>query len=217
MRPEQTFADFVSGPTFSDAFEAATALARAQPGAPRFLLLCGPPAVGKTHLLRAIVECTRKRRPAASIAEVTAAVLVERMLAGLAEGSSRFELQPAELLVVDDLHILSGKARTQIEMGHLFRTVLDRGGRVACASGGSVSRIQVLPEAVRRLTTAKVVELTPPTPQEIRRILLRHATASGLRLRAPTTAILADQARGDVRRAIGALTRMRFERTLSTQ
>ncbi len=214
LRPDQTFEAFVPSPTSAVAFGLATALAGAQSDAPRLLLLCGPPGVGKTHLLRAIVARAFRQSRSGLIIQMTAADLIQRLLAGLAEGSSRFPLPPADLLVVDDLHVLSDKARTQVEVGRLFQTLVDRGGRVACASGGAVARIQVLAEAVERLKGGKVIEIGPPTPQEMRRILLRHTTALGLRLRAPTTTVLADQARGDVRRAIGAVTRLQFEQSL---
>ena len=218
MRPghDQGFETFVSGSTSAEAAGLSIALAEARPDGVRLLLLCGPPGVGKTHLLGAIVKSARERCPAASIIEISAAALVQRMVAGLKADVLRFELAPADWLVVDDLHVLSGKPVTQAEVGRLLTSVVDRGGRVACASGGSVARIQALADTVQRMTTARIVELGPPLPREMRRILVRHASGLGLRLSAATTAMLAAQGRGDVRCAIGALTRLQFERGLRT-
>jgi chromosomal replication initiation ATPase DnaA len=151
------------------------------------------------------------------IVEISAEALVQRMLARLKGDAARIELEPADWLVVDDLHVLSGKPVTQAEVGRLLRTVVDRGGRVACASGGPASRIQVLADAVQHPATHKVIEVGLPRPREMRRIIARQTAAIGLSPTDATLAVLADQARGDVRRAIGALTRLRFEQTLSIQ
>ena len=207
----QAFESFVPGPASAEAFGFATALAE-ESGGPRLLLLYGPPGVGKTHLLRAILDRVRRRYPAALIAEMTAVELVQHMLGRRDKDLARLEPQPekADWLVVDDLHVLAGMPITQSEAGRLLMTVVDRGGRVACASGGPAFRIQTLVEAVQRLTAARVVAVGPPRPQEIRRILALHAAAAGLRPSRDTLAALAGQAVGDVRVAMGALARLRF-------
>jgi len=213
---DQTFHSFVPGARSSEAHATAIALARGRAGAPRLLLLFGPPGVGKTHLLRAILDFAR-RRYAVAIPETSTAELIQRVIGRHDEHPSSLGRQQAEWLVVDDLHLLAGKPVTQAEVARLLKTVVGRGGRVACATGGSLTRITALVEVVQGVTSAKAVEVRPPKPDEMRRILAMRAEAVGLRLGARTLAALTDQGRGDVRRAIGALTHLRFKKSLRAQ
>lgn len=211
---EQTFERFVPGAQSAEAFTAATAFARGQAGAPRFLLLCGPPGVGKTHLLRSISDFARRQQPSAAIVETSGLELIHKATAARDDDACSRQHSETDLIVADDLHVLAGKPVTQAEIVRLLMAVVDAGGHVACAIAGAPAHIPVLIDALRGRPSARVVEMRPQPPDEMRRILAMRAAADGLRLSARTLTALADQGRGDVRRGMGALTRLRFEMTL---
>jgi chromosomal replication initiation ATPase DnaA len=119
-----------------------------------------------------------------------------------------------DLLVVDDLQVLAGKAVTQTEVGRLLKAVVDRDGRVACATSGTLAQIPVLADAVRALGSARLIEMGRPKRMALREILAMRATTAGMEISAATLTRLADYARGDVRRALGALNRLHFENSL---
>jgi len=152
----------------------------------------------------------RMRDRSAEITETTAFDVIQDRIARRDENAPGLRVPHAEWLVLDDLHVLAGKPVTQAEVGRLLEAVVGRGARVVCASGGSPTRIPVLADAVQRLSAGRVIEMEPPTPQEMRRIIAARAAAVGLRPGGASLALLADEARGDVRCAIGGLTRLRF-------
>src|SRR6266511_4152897 len=117
---DQTFEHFVPGRASAEAFAAATALARAQPGSLRLLMLCGPPGVGKTHLFRAVVNMVRMRDRSAEITETTAFDVIQDRIARRDENAPGLRVPHAEWLVLDDLHVLAGKPVTQAEVGRLL-------------------------------------------------------------------------------------------------
>jgi chromosomal replication initiation ATPase DnaA len=68
--PDWTFARFIPTVASSDTVAHGAAFAAAPPDGPRLLFLHGPAGIGKTHLLRAIVDVVRARQPAVSIVRV---------------------------------------------------------------------------------------------------------------------------------------------------
>jgi chromosomal replication initiator protein len=214
MSADRTLESFVRDTASASACAAATGLARRAPGSPHLLLLCGPPGVGKTHLLAAILDDTRSRFPSAVTVETSAAELVNRLLAALPDRTgASLPYWAADLLVVDDLHVLAGKPATQAEVGRRLKAMVERGARVACASGGPASRIPVLADVVRGMPGARLIEMHPATRGVMRRILARNAAAAGIGLTGANLSSVVDRGEGDVRRALGALNRLRLEVT----
>jgi chromosomal replication initiator protein len=200
----------------SEALELATALVSRQPGAPRLLLLLGPPGVGKTHLLRSVVHHVRSRAPAASITQTDGSELLQELVAALRGGDPtalQRKYTQAELLAVDDLHVLAGKLVTQREVALLLKAAIDGGARVVCAAGCRPANVPVLAAALRELPVARVVEMRPPGQADMRRILSVMGRTAGLRLTRKTVSSLTRGCRGDVGRAIGALVRLGFQQS----
>ena len=212
-----TFDRFIATAESAEALADATTFALEQPGAPHLLLLYGAPGVGKTHLLQSIVHSLGTRRGWASVVQTTGSELIQDLLDALRRDENvalRGQHTQAALIVVDDLHVLAGKPVTQAEIARLLKAVVERGARVACAAGCAPEDIPVFTETLLTLPGAKLAEIGRPGRDGMRRILAAIATAAGLTLSARTVVSIAEQCHGDVRCALGALARLRFEQTL---
>jgi chromosomal replication initiator protein len=170
--------------------------------------------VGKTHLLGAIVHTALIRRPATSIVRISGKELVEDLVSAARSNDSagfRCRYTSAELLAVDDLHVLAGKPVTQNEVAWLLTQALDGGGRVVCVAGCPLAAIPVLAAGIGKLPGAVLVEVRRPHGRSMRTIVAAAAAAIGLTLDRRTVASIAARSHGDVRQGAGALTRLRFE------
>ena len=88
-------------------------MAKEAADAPRLLLLYGPPGVGKTHLLQAILNFSAARRSQASEIHLCADELVQQWIAALKgdpEAALPRRLERSALVAIDDLHVLAGEA-----------------------------------------------------------------------------------------------------------
>jgi chromosomal replication initiation ATPase DnaA len=200
----------------SEALALATALVSREPGAPRLLLLLGPPGVGKTHLLRSVVRQVGSRAFAVSIVQTDGSQLLQELLAALRRGdatSFQRRYAQAELLAVDDLHVLAGTPVTQKEVALLLKAAIDGGARVVCAAGCRPAEIPVLAAALGELPVARVVEMRRPGHADLRRILDEMGRTAGLRLTRQAVSSMARSCRGDVGRAIGELIRLEFQQS----
>lgn len=123
INPDYTFETYVVGPNNRLAHAAAVAVSQ-QPGIgynPFFLH--GRVGLGKTHLLQAICQAILSSRPQFRIyynsCDGFASQFIEAEKAGQ-KGEFRHKFRDIDLLVIDDIHLLSAYARVQDE---LFATV----------------------------------------------------------------------------------------------
>jgi chromosomal replication initiator protein DnaA len=131
------------------------------------LFVHGGPGVGKTHVVHAVGNALR-RKPnlTGPVACVSGSQFVDELIAALQEGTVdrwRARYRSASVLIVDDVHALAGKERSQEEMFHLFNALHSAGKQVVLASDRPPSEIGELEARLRsRFDGGLVVAIQPP-------------------------------------------------------
>jgi len=185
--PAYTLETLIAGKSNQLALRAAEAAIEA-PGA-RYnpLFVHGGPGVGKTHMVHAVGNALRRRAALSGpVACVSGSQFVDELIAALQEGSVdrwRARYRTAGALIVDDVHALAGKERSQDELFHLFNALHSAGKQVVLASDRPPSEIGELEARLRsRFDGGLVVAIQPPD-----RTLREALYARMLQDRAPGT------------------------------
>jgi DnaA family protein len=164
------------------------------------LLLWGPPAAGKTHLLHACVAhaqaCGR-------------AVYLTGPDATPASGYGG-----ADLVAVDSID--TADATTAGALFTLFNELKARGGRLVAASREPLASLHVREDLRTRLGWGLVYEVLPLTDEEASAALATHAAERGFRLSADVLAYLLRHGRRDMRSLLATLAEL-DRRSLATR
>jgi chromosomal replication initiation ATPase DnaA len=102
----------------------------------------------------------------------------------------------------------------QRELGRLLTTVAESGTRIVCATGGRLADLRELTAALRRRPGFAFAALKRPSARDLRRILTGTAAETGAQPQPAAWRTIAASSRGDVPRAVGALTRYGFVQSL---
>jgi chromosomal replication initiator protein len=119
----------------------------------------------------------------------------------------RKKLGAARLLIIDDVHSISGKNQIQEEIFYIFTALLKNRAQVILSSDRPPERIARLQQRlVARFHAGSIVALSPPTLKT--RVAIIEKKAELLRISIPRkcTALLASRIRTNIRRLEGALT-----------
>ncbi len=211
--PSHTFDRFVIGPGNRLAHAAALAVAELPGDAYNPLFLHGPPGLGKTHLLGAIVAYMRRNHGELSVHYTTAERFTSEFVGSLRrDGPELFKARYRALdaLLIDDVQVLEGKQRTEEEFVHTFNTLFAAGKQIVLSSDRPPEALSRLAERLRdRFRWGLAVELEPPDLRT--RIALLWRLASDAEPRAPEPAILheiATRVPDNIRVLEGAMTRV---------
>jgi chromosomal replication initiator protein len=219
--PSFSFENFVVGPCNALAREAALALARRRQRSLNQLYLGGESGMGKTHLARAAAEEARRQaigrqtqpssfsgaaaprdpRSASRVihtsAEQFTSEFVSAMRNGRNEAWARRYRGPVDLLIVEDIHFLGGRTKTQLELFHTVSHVLDAGGRVLLTGDRAPHYLTELDARLRtQVGRGFVAELERPDPLVRRHILRAKAAAGGVHLPADCLDLLVEATGG---------------------
>jgi len=165
--PAFTLETLIAGKSNQLALRAAEAAIEA-PGA-RYnpLFVHGGPGVGKTHMVHAVGNALRRKAALSGpVACVSGSQFVDELIVALQEGTVdkwRARYRTAGALIVDDVHALAGKERSQEELFHLFNALHSAGKQVVLASDRPPSEIGELEARLRsRFDGGLVVAIQPP-------------------------------------------------------
>lgn len=205
------FADFVVGSSNRLAYDAATRIARSDDAVP-MLFVHGDCGVGKTHLLQSIAAQWLESRPGSRVRYLTGEAFTNEYIAAVQARRVeplRASWRRLDLLCIDDVHFLSGKAATQTEFLHTFDALLQSGSRVALASDHHPREIEKLSEQlVSRCMGGAVVRIDRPDSETRRGIIRRIAAQRGVMLDEAGVASIASSCNGSVREIEGAIARV---------
>lgn len=212
LHPRYTFENYVVGPCNRFGYAAAMGAAE-QPGKnynPFFLH--GRVGVGKTHLLQAVCHLILERQPAARILYLSCETFINHFISALQDGDTttfRNKYRYVDVLVVDDIHLLANKERTQEEFFHTFNTLYQAGKQIVLSSDSPPKDIPTLQERlVSRFKWGMVTEIEPPCFETRMAIVKQKSAQENNEFPAVVAEYIASHFEDNVRELEGAVTRL---------
>jgi hypothetical protein len=177
--PRFTFDSFIAGPGSQMAAAAARRAAEAPGTSYNPLFLYGDSGVGKTHLLHSVGNLALTVRPDLHVVCRTADELVDDISAAVSAGTLQAftdELLESDIILLDDVHLLAGRSRTQEELLRVWDEIVWTGTQIVVAAVQPPTEIADVGEELRgKLAGGLVVDITPAEPETRLAMVQREA------------------------------------------
>ncbi|MCC6421966.1 MAG: chromosomal replication initiator protein DnaA [Phycisphaerales bacterium] len=209
LNPDYVFENFVTGPCNRLPHAACVAVAE-QPGkAYNPLFIHGGVGLGKTHLLQAVCQKVLEREPAARIMYLSCDSFINQFMVAVETGEMhqfRYRYRQADMLVIDDIHFLARRERTQEEFFHTFNTLYQNHKQIILSADCPPSEIPELEERlVSRFNWGLVARIEKPCYETRMAILQKKAKLRGLSLPDDVVSYIAAKVENNTRELEGAI------------
>ncbi|MFO1011292.1 MAG: chromosomal replication initiator protein DnaA [Planctomycetota bacterium] len=212
LNPKYTFDNFVVGPCNRFAHAAAVGVSEAPGKAYNPFFLHGNVGLGKTHLLQSLCFSLLERDPKTRILYLSCETFVNHFINALENGDLakfRNKYRNVDVLVVDDIHLLANKERTQEEFFHTFNTLYQSGKQIVLSSDSPPKDIPTLQERlVSRFKWGLVTEIEPPCYETRMAILKRKSRERGREIPDEVARLLAERVESNIRELEGAVVKL---------
>ncbi len=204
LRQEYTFDQFVVGKNNDFAYSAALSLAARSNLQQQSLFLLSKTGMGKSHLSQAIGHHILKENPTDRVYYMTAEDFASEMVTSFKTNSvNAFKdkyHKNCDVLLLEDIHYLSGKDRTQIELAHTLDSMYNDNKKIIFSSCCRPLEIPKLNENLRsRLTSGLISSIEPPEFRTRVKILKKFAVSNRWSVPIEVLEYLATELTQDVR------------------
>jgi len=212
IHPDYTFDSFVEGPENRLALAAAKAVAQKPGQAYNPLFLHGGVGLGKTHLLQAICVRILDERPDMTIYYTSCEGFMSEYVESVENGQMsdfRHRFRGVDVLVIDDIHFLTHRERTQEEFFHTFNALYQAGKQIVLSSDAPPQDIPDLEaRLVSRFQCGLVMSINPPCYETRIEIVKRKAKVRGLSMPDEVASYIAGRMSSNIREIEGAIVRV---------
>lgn len=212
LNPKNTFDNFVVGAGNQLAHAACIAIANEPAKAYNPLFLYGDTGLGKTHLMQAVAQHTLQTHPEARIAYTSTETFTNEFIAAIQDNTVakfRQRYRQVDVLLIDDIHFLSGKERIQEEFFHTFNVLFESQKQIFLSSDRPASEIAKLENRlVSRFQWGLVADMQAPDFETRLAILSKRARSMDMHIPDEVLQFLAERVSRNIRRLEGALTRV---------
>jgi len=204
LRRDFTFDHFVVGSNNDYAYSASLALASRRESQQNALFLLSKTGMGKSHLSQAIGHHVMSMYPKDRVYYITAEDFSNEMVQAYRHNViDKFKekyRKHCDVLLLEDVHYLSGKERTQIELALTLDTLFESGKRIIFSSCYLPAEIPKLNDKLRsRLSCGLISAIDPPNFRTRVRILQKKVGLYDYRLPENVIHYLASELTDDVR------------------
>jgi chromosomal replication initiator protein len=207
-----TFSSFVEGKSNQLALAAAQQVVESPGDAYNPLFLYGGVGLGKTHLMHAVGNALRRRKPDAKIvylhSERFVADMVKALQLNAINDFKRF-YRSVDALLIDDIQFFANKDRSQEEFFHTFNALLEGGQQMILTCDRYPKEIDGVEERLKsRFGWGLTVAVEPPELETRVAILMKKAEQAGINISHEAAFFIAQRIRSNVRELEGALKRV---------
>ena len=213
LNPRYTFDQFVIGDANRLAHGAALAVAEMPGLAYNPLFICGPPGLGKTHLLHSIGNYLAEHGDGLTVLYTTVEAFTDHFVGALhthALEEFKAAYRGVDVLLVDDVQFLQSKARTEQEFFHTFNALHGAGAQLVLTSDRLPRDLDALEDRLReRFEAGLVTDVRPPDAGTRRTILRKRVQQDALEGVDPDAVdLIAEHVDSNIRALEGALIRV---------
>jgi chromosomal replication initiator protein len=204
LRRDFTFDQFVVGSNNDFAYSASLSLASRRESQQSALFLFSGTGLGKSHLSQAIGHHILNQKPDERVYYMTAEDFSNEMVQAYRHDTiDKFKSKyrdHCDVLLLEDVHYLAGKERTQIELAMTLDTLSESGKRIIFSSCHRPSEIPKLHDKLRsRFSSSLISAIDPPNYRTRVRILQKKSEIFGYHIPLPVVDYLASELLDDVR------------------
>ncbi|MFP4520762.1 MAG: chromosomal replication initiator protein DnaA [Fibrobacterota bacterium] len=214
LNPSYTFENFISGDSNRMAYASSLAVAE-HPGGTNFnpLVIYGGTGLGKTHLLNAIGNFAKDNETVHRIKYISAQEFLIRYVDFVLKKrkSSEFynEYRNIDLLLLDDIHILADKDRTQEEFYKIFNHLMNMKKQIVITCDRPPEKIRGMHETLlSRFSGGLTVDIKLPSFETRMAILKTKAESDGVELPGDVLEFIAEHCTSHIRELEGILNRI---------
>ncbi|NQY96705.1 MAG: ATP-binding protein [Henriciella sp.] len=173
-----TFSTLVTGPSNARAVGLGKRLAKGAPIPAGVIVIYGEPGTGKTHILKAVEAETARKDDGRRLAYISAEEFMTRFVNDARAGDTsalQSYVKQNDLLMIDDLHWIAGKAKTDKAFFGALRAVTSMGGHVIItADAAPGDMVGLSKELAGEIKGAASVEVAMPDDEMRKAIIRRH-------------------------------------------
>ena len=224
-----SFSSFIVGPSNKMAHAACVSVATNPSQTFNPLFLYGDSGLGKTHLLYAIFNEIKRRKPDAKIiytnAEQFGTELIEAIQKNKQDHSFTDHIAPfkekyrsADVLLMDDIQFIIGKPQTEEEFFHTFDYLYQHGTQIVFTSDRAPRDMPSLTERVRnRFEQGLLIDIQPPDYETRIAILKRKAEGLRVELSDEVCEFIANKLKSNIRQLEGVIKKLHAYRLFEGQ
>ncbi|MDL2306945.1 chromosomal replication initiator protein DnaA [Desulfovibrio sp. OttesenSCG-928-C06] len=218
-----SFEDFIVGPCNELAHAAARGICKTERcsfGSSDVLFLCSAPGLGKTHLMQAVgaglIKASNLQAP--RVEYLSAEEFATQMRYALRNGDiDRFKARyrDADVMLLEDIHFLQDKEKTQNEVLATLSALMEKGSRVVLTSSFALPELKKMDSQLfSRLSSGLVASIDRPDTETRRRIISHKAGSAHINLSGDVADYLAENINSDVRQIESCLRNLALKASL---
>jgi len=219
LHPRYTFDEFMEGESNLLALSACKSMAAGTDTVGPCLYINSSTGLGKSHLTHAVAHQILATSPATRLFYLTAQQFSSEMVREIqANSMDRFKRkyhEHCDILLVEDVHSLTGKKKTQEELNEILDTLIKGGKRIILTANSAPRELNGIDNEFRsRMTAGLVTSIQAPDLRTRERIVQNKAQSLGISLLEEFVTYLAQYIKGDVRRIESAIHAIRAKSSL---